>query len=237
MHTLLRTITKWLLSLYYDVTVIGRENIPVDEPIIATSGHQAVVDSYALPAFLERNLVFLSKEEYFTLPGLKGWLMRTLLTGRAVPVNRASAISGVRALRELKAVLDRGGDVGLHPEGTRVPEGLVCKGLPGAVSLAWDTGVKILPVAILGSAQANRPGHRLPRFRAKITVIIGQPMEFKPPWLFGRVKMARAMQQEVQTRQLMQRIAQLGGLKYVDKPPAQVKAEIAAEIAAKEAAG
>ncbi len=228
MHTLLRTIAKWLLLLYFDITLIGRNNIPADEPIIGVSDHHAVVDSYILPAFLGRNLVFLSKKEYFTLPGIKGWLLKSLLTGRAVPVDRTSAVSGVRALAKLKTVLKNGGDVGLHPEGTRVPEGAVCKGMPGAIDLAWDSNAKIVPVAIIGSSQANRPGHKLPKFRAKITVVIGEPMVCERPWLFGRVRAARPMLQEVQMRQVMKRIAELGGTRYFDEPAVDVKAKLAA---------
>ncbi|MEO5950328.1 MAG: lysophospholipid acyltransferase family protein [Candidatus Saccharimonadales bacterium] len=223
MHALLRTIAKWLMKLYFNVKVIGLENIPASGPLIVASNHQAVVDSYALPAFLEQDLIFLSKKEYFEKPGILGALLRWALTGRAIPVDRESVVDAVAAFGKLVEVLNKGGRIGIHPEATRAPPGAVYRGKTGAVNMAWKSGALVLPVAIIGSHRANKPGRRIPRFRARITLIIGQPMTFAPPIIFGKLKAAQKLQQETQTRHLMQMIAKLAGWLYVDEDAGDAK--------------
>lgn len=225
-HSALRIMTKWALGLYYRVTVIGAENIPANGPLIVVANHPAAIDSYCLPAFLKKNLIFFSKSEYFELPGIKGWLLRKLLTNRTISVQRDSPIDAARALKKGTQVLSEGGDVGTHPEATRSPPGVVCKGRTGAVQMAWDTGAFILPVGIMGTYRA--------RFRSHITLVVGEPMHFAKPRLLGNIPKARARALEEQTRAMQKKIAGLAGLPYVDEYVADFKKKLAADLLKKD---
>lgn len=222
-HSVLRTGAKWVLGMKYNVTVIGAEKIPTSGPIIVASNHPAAIDSYLLPAFLCLNLIFLSKDEYFNLPGPKGRLRKLLLTNRAIPVKRDSAVDAGRAMNQLIEILKAGGHGGLHPEGTRSPPGVVCKGRPGVAQMALKSGAVILPVGVRGTYRAG--------WRSKITLVVGDPMVVKDlPAIFRGVAMARTHHLDSVTHKLMKEIARLAGLPYVDEYVADYKKRLALEL-------
>ncbi len=233
MYTVLCNIVKGLLKAYFKVTVIGLEHVPAEGGLIVVSNHQGVVDSYALQAFIPRHLTFLTKKEYFEKRGVFGWFLRWILSFGSVAVDRKSATDGLRALKVLTEILRQGGGVGLHPEGTRAPDGRVYRGKQGVITMAWDSGASVLPVAFVGTREANPPGRRLPRFRAPITMIIGTPMNFEQPTILGhKIKAGAKFVREVQTHRLMEAIAGLAGVQYVDLDAAEVKAtKLKAELA------
>ena len=65
-----------LLHLVYRPWVRGAENVPEEGAAILASNHLAVIDSFFLPLVLDRELVFIGKQEYFTGAGIKGRLTR-----------------------------------------------------------------------------------------------------------------------------------------------------------------
>ena len=67
-----------LLHLVYRPWVRGAENVPEEGGAILASNHLAVIDSFFLPLVLDRELVFIGKQEYFTGAGIKGRLDRGL---------------------------------------------------------------------------------------------------------------------------------------------------------------
>ena len=61
-----------LLHLVYRPWVRGAENVPEEGAAILASNHLAVIDSFFLPLVLDRELVFIGKQEYFTGRGHQG---------------------------------------------------------------------------------------------------------------------------------------------------------------------
>ena len=57
------------------------EKIPAEGPAILVSNHQAVMDSFFFPLLCPRQITFLAKAEYFTTPGIKGWLQKQFFSG------------------------------------------------------------------------------------------------------------------------------------------------------------
>lgn len=223
-YTLLRDfVIRPGLRAAFRITVVGLENVPKDGPLICASNHEAVVDSFLIPALIKRRFTFMAKEEYFTATGPVGWVKKKFFGIAAVPVKRGDRDDGKRALDTLSRALKGGGAVGLHPEGTRTPGDKVYKGKGGVIDLAWETGAKVLPVALSGTSTANPPGKRIPRFRTKITVTIGEPMTFtKPPLTPG---FARLPFRSKQTEQLMREIARLAGVPYTPIDAAKSKSK------------
>ena len=70
-----------LLKLVYRPWVRGGENVPKDCPAILASNHLAVIDSFFLPLMLDREIVFIGKQEYFTGKGIKGRLVAGFMRG------------------------------------------------------------------------------------------------------------------------------------------------------------
>ena len=154
-----------LLTLLGRPKVEGLEHIPSSGPVILASNHLAVMDSFFVPLVVRRRITFLAKSEYFTGTGLKGWLSRWFFTAVGqVPIDRSDADAAQAALDTAETVLAQGKLLGMYPEGTRSPDGRLYKGKTGLGRLALQTGVPVIPVAMIGTNVVNPPGTTMLRF-------------------------------------------------------------------------
>ena len=88
-----------LLKLVYRPWVRGAQNVPAAGPAILASNHLAVIDSFFLPLMLDRDIVFIGKQEYFTGKGIKGRLVAGFMRGvGTIPVDRGGGKAGEAAL-------------------------------------------------------------------------------------------------------------------------------------------
>jgi 1-acyl-sn-glycerol-3-phosphate acyltransferase len=71
--------------------------------------------------------------------------------------------------------------VGLFPEGTRSPDGLLRDAHPGVALLAIRAGVPILPVGISGAQRYLPRNSRLPAWGTNITIRVGKPFTVGVP--------------------------------------------------------
>jgi 1-acyl-sn-glycerol-3-phosphate acyltransferase len=197
----------------------GLEHILDSGPAILASNHLAVADSFYLPLVVNRRITFLAKSEYFTGTGLKGWFQRWFYTvAGQVPIDRSNADTAQAALDTAKRLLDDGKLMGMYPEGTRSPDGRLYKGKTGLARLALETGVPVIPVAMIGTDVVNPPGSTMWRF-GRVTVRVGKPLDFSRfEGLAGNRFIERAVIDEV-----MYELMQLSGQEYVDLYAADVK--------------
>jgi 1-acyl-sn-glycerol-3-phosphate acyltransferase len=147
---------------------------------------------------VRRRITFLAKSEYFTGKGFKGWCSRWFFTAVGqVPIDRSSADTAQAALDTAERVLGEGKLLGMYPEGTRSPDGRLYKGKTGLARLALETGVPVIPVAMIGTNKVNPPGTSMLRF-GKVTVRFGKPMDFSRfDGLAGNRFIERAVTDEV----------------------------------------
>ncbi|WP_099025019.1 lysophospholipid acyltransferase family protein [Mycolicibacterium palauense] len=208
-----------LLSLLGRPKVEGLEHLPNDGPAILASNHLAVADSFYLPLVVRRRITFLAKKEYFTGTGLKGKLTKWFYTvAGQVPIDRTDADSAHAALTTAARILDQGKLLGMYPEGTRSPDGRLYKGKTGLARLALESGVPVIPVAMIGTDVVNPPGSKMWRF-GQVTVRFGKPMDFSRfDGLAGNRFIERAVIDEV-----IYELMQLSGQEYVDIYAATLK--------------
>jgi 1-acyl-sn-glycerol-3-phosphate acyltransferase len=208
-----------LLSLLGRPKVEGLEYVPSSGPAILASNHLAVMDSFFLPLVVRRRITFLAKSEYFTGTGLKGWLSRWFFTAVGqVPIDRSDADAAQAALNTAEQVLAQGKLLGMYPEGTRSPDGRLYKGKTGLGRLALETGVPVIPVAMIGTNVVNPPGSTMLRF-GRVTVRFGKPMEFSRfEGMAGNRFIERAVTDEV-----IYELMGLSGQEYVDIYAASLK--------------
>jgi 1-acyl-sn-glycerol-3-phosphate acyltransferase len=167
-----------LLAILGRPKIEGLEYVPQSGPAILASNHLAVMDSFYLPLVVRRRITFLAKSEYFTGKGFKGWWSRWFFTAVGqVPIDRSSADTAQAALDTAQRVLGEGKLLGMYPEGTRSPDGRLYKGKTGLARLALESGVPVIPVAMVGTNKVNPPGTSMLRF-GKVTVRFGKPMDF-----------------------------------------------------------
>ncbi|MCP9276449.1 lysophospholipid acyltransferase family protein [Mycolicibacterium arenosum] len=213
-----------LLQLLGRPKVEGLEYVPDSGPMILASNHLAVADSFYLPLVVHRRITFLAKAEYFTGTGIKGWFTRWFYTAAGqVPIDRTDADSAKDALAAAQRVLDAGKLLGMYPEGTRSPDGRLYKGKTGLARVALETGVPVIPVAMIGTDVVNPPGSKMWRF-GRVTVKFGKPMDFtRFEGLAGNRFIERAVIDEV-----MYELMRLSGQEYVDLYAADVKEQVEA---------
>ena len=181
-----------LLSLLGRPKVEGLDYVPHSGPIILASNHLAVADSFYLPLVVSRRITFLAKAEYFTGTGLKGWFQRWFYTAAGqVPIDRTDADSAQSALNTAERILSEGKLLGMYPEGTRSPDGRLYKGKTGLARLALETGVPVIPVAMIGTDVVNPPGSKMWRF-GRVQVEVRQADGLQPVRGPGRQPVHRA---------------------------------------------
>ena len=199
--------------------VEGLENLPERGPAILASNHLAVMDSFFLPLMVPRRIYFLAKAEYFNGTGIKGRFQAWFYTAVGqIPIDRTGAEAAADALKAARGQLEAGNLMGMYPEGTRSPDGNLYKGKTGLARVALDTGVPVIPVAMIGTNTFNPPGTVLPR-PTRVKVKIGKPLNFaRYEGMQGNRFIERAV-----TDEIMYELMQLSGQQYVDIYAASLK--------------
>ena len=149
----------------------GLENVPDHGGVIFAANHLSFIDSVVLMYSCRRQVTFLGKAEYVTMPATR----RLFPAAGMIPVDR----SGRGVARSLGLAIDRlraGEIVGIFPEGTRSRDGLLHEGHVGVAHLALKSGAPIVPIGILGTEVAMAPDSIIPR-RTPITVRFGAPID------------------------------------------------------------
>ena len=208
-----------VLALLGRPKIDGLEHVPDDGPAILASNHLAVMDSFYLPLVVRRRITFLAKQEYFTGTGVKGRLLAWFYTvAGQVPIDRTDADSAQAALKTAERILGEGKLLGMYTEGTRSPDGRLYKGKTGLARLALETGVPVIPVAMIGTNVVNPPGRKGLRF-GQVRVRFGEPMDFSRfDGMAGNRFIERAVIDEV-----IYELMGLSGQDYVDIYAASLK--------------
>ena len=171
LYRAVRTVVAPILRLVWRLEVVGAENMPAG-PAIVVANHDSLSDPFFLGAALERPLHFLAKRELWA-----NRVVGRLLDGLGgIPVERRRG--DLTAVAALVRVLERGDAVAIFPQGT-VLGGDERPWQRGAARLALTTGAPLVPVAIVGAADALRPGTRIPR-RARVRVVVGESIAVPP---------------------------------------------------------
>ena len=159
---------------FFRIRVEGIENIPTTGRAILASNHLAVFDSFFLPAVLKRRVTFVAKAEYFEDPKT-AWFFRA---AGQIPIKRSGGSASQGALDAAADVLERDQLFGIYPEGTRSPDGRLYKGRTGVARLALRCHAPVVPVAMIGTREAQPIGQAMPNLFMPITIRIGKPLDF-----------------------------------------------------------
>jgi 1-acyl-sn-glycerol-3-phosphate acyltransferase len=207
-YKILKSFLIPLLMFIFRPKVTGLRHVPSTGPVIIASNHLSFSDSIFMPLVVPRNVTFLAKSEYFTSPGLKGFIKKiTFIALGQVPVDRsggkrseAAILTGLRLLRENHCV-------GIYPEGTRSPDGRLYKGRTGIARMAIESGAPVIPVAMFNTAEIQPTGQVVPKVR-RVEMVFGEPIYFSGDSTDQAVLRSA-------TNQLMEKIAELSKQEYV----------------------
>ena len=199
--------------------VRGVENVPRTGAVILASNHLSFTDSVFLPLVLDRRVVFLAKSDYFTGRGIKGWLIRMFFEASGqLPIDRSGWKASEASLNTGLKVLAEGYALGIYPEGTRSPDGVMYRGRTGVARMILESGVPVVPVAMIDTEKVMPIGSKMPKV-VRPGVIFGEPLDFSR---FQGMEGDRFVLRSI-TDEIMYELGRLSGQEYRDVYATTVK--------------
>ena len=168
---ILRPIVGFFSRVFWKIEYYGLENVPSRGGLIIAANHQTYIDPFWLSVPIKRPTRYLAWNSAFRWP-IVG---KCLVWFGAWPL--ALEGSDPKAIRRSLQWLRDGGAVVIFPEGGRSTEtGSLERFKAGAVRLALEAQVPILPVTIRGGNQVWPRGWKFPRL-GKVVVTYHPPYQ------------------------------------------------------------
>ena len=197
LHSLRPTFKKLVMSRW-ELEVHGEDNVPSVGPVILAANHIGWLDGPLLAIVSPRPAHVLTKREMYQGP------MSVFLTKSGqIPLNRDDL--DLQAIRDASVVLQRGGAVGIFPEGVR-GGGDVRRAKGGAAYLAMRTGAPVVPVAFLGTRASGEAKSYVPPRGTRIAMGFGAPLHL-PTSSWPRKKQEVAQATDLVRQALIQTVA------------------------------
>jgi 1-acyl-sn-glycerol-3-phosphate acyltransferase len=169
MYEFVRLVLTPYLLLFFRTRSIDSDKIPADGPCIVAPNHFSFLDHFFVAVYLRRKVQFMAKSQLFKMP-----LQVVYHNGGVFPVRRGHRDE--EAFTTARAILGRGDVVVMYCEGGRSRTGELGEAKPGIGRLALQTGVPIVPVALVGSERVRN----WKRFQfPKVTIQFGDPIRFE----------------------------------------------------------
>lgn len=214
-------LPPWSLMARYRFT--PESKLPETGPFILAPNHYSEIDPLAMGAavwHLGRVPRFMAKASLFKIP-VVGWLLKA--SGQ-IPVEREGSSRGSSSANPLGAanqLIEREAGVIVYPEGTltRDPDLWPMRGKSGAIRLALESGIPLIPVAHWGTQKIMpRYGKGIHPFpRKTIEVKVGTPLDLSR---FAGKPVDHRLVNEA-TRLLMDAITELLAELRGETPPAE----------------
>jgi len=166
-------IWSFLSGIRYEVH--GREHVQSNQPYIYIFNHRSFIDAPVIPIAIPQEIRAIGKKELSKVPFF-GFVVSRV----AVWVDRKDAASRKISVERLLKILGSGISIVVAPEGTRndTPKTL----LPfqrGAFRIAVETGIPILPMAVIGADRIMKRGSILLQ-PGKVQIYFSAPIDTKP---------------------------------------------------------
>lgn len=161
MRKFARIITNIVFKLFFRVEVVNPEKVPAEGPALLCANHNTLLDMFFLGFRLERWIYWMAKEELFR-NRITAYVLRKL---GAFPIKRGTG--DVSSIKNAYKLLEDNKLVGIFPHGTRIDPSNIetMRVKPGAVMIAVNAGVPIIPATVCGSY----------KLFSRIKVIFGDP--------------------------------------------------------------
>jgi glycerol-3-phosphate dehydrogenase (NAD(P)+) len=171
LYLLARLFMTPFFLVYFRWGRTGREHARVKGGLIVAANHRSFLDPFVIGGCLpwRRPMNYVAKVELFRRPW-QGWILSRL---GAFPIRRGE--SDEESMETARLIVERGGAICMFPEGTRIRRGTVGSPRRGVGRLALQTGVAVIPTAVIGTEHVRRGWRIRPR---KVRVRLGRAMTF-----------------------------------------------------------
>lgn len=218
----LQFMSRLALKGLTDLEIEGAENFPKSGPLIVVGNHFSFIDPVAFISLAPWPMDFVGGAVTPHAPKLVRFLPK--LWGY-LPVYRGTGSQ--YALKEAQKILNKGGVLGIFPEGGSWAQ-VLRPARPGAALLTAETGAPLLPVGLIGLPRVFPALRKLKR--AKVKFKIGKPFG---PFKISGSRYDRRRQLDDIGDEIMQKIAELlppeqAGI-YSDDPKIREESKTAAK--------
>ena len=169
-----------VFELFTKFVIVDGDKMPREGAFVLSPNHMTNIDPIIVGRVvwkLGRAPRYLAKASLFTVPVL-GWFLRK--TGQ-VPVERTGVVRGENPLAAADRIADAGHLVVIYPEGslTRDPDFWPMRGKSGAVRIALEGDLPVIPAAHWGTLQLMALDNKLHVFplRKRVQVRFGPPVD------------------------------------------------------------
>ncbi|WFD12135.1 lysophospholipid acyltransferase family protein [Tepidibacter hydrothermalis] len=152
-----------IISIFYKIEVIGKERVPMDEPLIFASNHKNNLDPMLIGSFMPRKVSYMAKKELFNNK-IVGSFLKNI---NVFPVDRSK--TDISTIKTALKILKSNGALGIFPEGSRMKQEKLGKAKAGTSMLAIRGKARVCPVSIITTY----------KLFTKITIYIDEPISFE----------------------------------------------------------
>jgi len=186
MYWLINFIIRVYTRITCRIDAPDLKKVPRQGPLIAISNHTGQIEVPLIFAHLQpRRVTGWAKIESWDNKFLN-WVFTVW---GMIPVRRG--VADMHALKAAIRALENGYILGVAPEGTRNYNGILKRGLPGAVTLALHTGAPVIPIAHWGGENFMK---NLKRFkRTDFHIRVGKPFRVET----GGIKVTGEIRQQI----------------------------------------
>jgi 1-acyl-sn-glycerol-3-phosphate acyltransferase len=162
-------IWSFLSGIRYQIH--GLNYLDQSKPYIYIFNHRSFIDAPVIPMSIPQELRALGKKELSKIPFF-GWIVGKF----AIWVDRSSVQSRRASIGKLISILTQGKSVVVAPEGTRNDtDATLLPFQKGAFRLSIETGIPILPMAVIGADKVMKRGSIL-LSPGKIRIYFSEPI-------------------------------------------------------------
>ncbi len=203
-----RVMRRWarvlLAASFVHVRVSGLDRLGNElgrtRSCVFCANHLSYMDPPVLVASLPARVRFFAKESLFRIP-IFGWAMRRM---GHVSIDRENPRAAARSLARASAQFHDGTSAVIFPEGGRSETGSLESFHGGAMHLAIQLQIPVVPVAILGTRAVLPPGSIHIR-GGQVRVMLGEPIPTHG------LKSKDRHQLAARVRQAIERLAEVRG--------------------------
>ncbi len=164
---------SFLLLFGVKLQVQGASNILKKEHYVFVANHSSYTDIPILFAAIPADVRLILRHTLTRIP-IWGW---ALLLSPMIIIDRSKVSKTKITLAKATEIIQSGASVLLFPEGTRTDSGELQSFKRGAFHMAYESGAKVIPIAIKGSFELMPRTSKLPSSNKIISVSIGAPLE------------------------------------------------------------
>jgi long-chain acyl-CoA synthetase len=172
-NSIAKNISRFIFRLFFSINSNGTKDLP-DTPVIFAPNHQSMFDAFLVASFLKNKMMkksyFYAKEKYFKMPFLRFLANRNNIIITDINKNLK------KSLQKMAAVLKKGKNLIIFPEGTRTLDGTVGKFKKTFAILSRELNIPIVPVAIEGAYEVLPQGSRFPKPFRRIIIDFLKPI-------------------------------------------------------------